>query len=221
MLKQVWQGKAMALKNLAPNFQSDATPRATAPSIPRGAKLSQVGQAVRRLRRQRQLTLQALASQAEISVGMLSQIERGVASPSLRSLLRVAEALEVPVGWLFDPPRSPSEGPTWVLRRPQRRSIALEEEGITKELLSPPGDGTMELLLVTVRPGGSSGPAYTHAGEDAGVVLEGSLLLEVDGEPAVLEAGDAFRFASSRPHRFCNRGTVRTVVLWALTPPFY
>lgn len=221
MLKQSPQEKTMVLKNTAPNFQSDAPPVAPGPSIPRGAKLSEVGQAVRRLRRQRQLTLQALAGQAEISVGMLSQIERGVASPSLRSLLRVAEALEVPVGWLFDPSRSPSEGPGWVLRRAQRRSITLAEEGITKELLSPPGDGAIELLLVTVRPGGSSGPAYTHAGEDAGVVLEGTLLLEVDGEPATLEAGDAFRFASTRPHRFSNPGMVRTVVVWALTPPFY
>lgn len=221
MLKQTRWRKATLLKNSALDFHPDATPRAAATAIPRGAKLSEVGQAVRRLRRQRQLTLQVLARQAEISVGMLSQIERGVASPSLRSLLRVAEALEVPVGWLFDPPRSPSEGPGWVLRRAQRRSITLAEEGITKELLSPPGDGAIELLLVTVRPGGSSGPAYTHAGEDAGVVLEGTLLLEVDGEPATLEAGDAFRFASTRPHRFSNPGTVRTVVVWALTPPFY
>ncbi|GAA0600417.1 hypothetical protein GCM10009416_43040 [Craurococcus roseus] len=153
---------------------------------------------------------------------MLSQIERGVASPSLRSLLRVAEALEVPVGWLFDPPRAAGPGPAWVLRRPHRRSVAFGDEGITKELLAPPGEGAIELLLVTVQPGGSSGPtSYTHAGEDAGVVLEGALWLEVDGETATLEAGDAFRFASSKPHRFGNAGASRALVLWALTPPFY
>lgn len=153
---------------------------------------------------------------------MLSQIERGVASPSLRSLVRVAEALEVPVGWLFDPPRAAGGGPAWVLRRPHRRSLAFGEEGITKELLAPPGEGAIELLLVTVQAGGSSGPtSYTHAGEDAGVVLEGALWLEVDGETATLEAGDAFRFASSRPHRFGNAGAARALVLWALTPPFY
>src|SRR3712207_1036147 len=108
-------------------------------------------------------SLQDLSKASGVSVGMLSQIERGVASPSLRSLLRVAEALEVPVGWLFDPPRTVGAGPAWVLRRPHRRSLAFGEEGITKELLAPPGEGAIELLLVTVQPGGSSGPTSLHA----------------------------------------------------------
>lgn len=209
------------MKNNKQNFSSAVSLADMGASLPSGPKLTEIGQAVRRLRRQRRLTLQALSSQAEISIGMLSQIERGIAAPSVRSLIRLAEALEVPVGWLFDPPRASGDGPAWVLRRPQRRSIALEAGGVTKELLVPPGDGAIELLLVTVQPGGSSGPAYTHTGEDAGVVLEGSLLLEVDGEAATLEVGDAFRFASTRPHRFGNPGTLRTVVVWALTPPFY
>lgn len=189
--------------------------------MPHGAKLTEMGQTIRRLRRQRQLTLQELSRQAEISIGMLSQMERGIASPSLRSLLRVAEALEIPVGWLFDPPRAAADGPAWVQRRPQRRTIGLDAEGITKELITPPGDGAIELLFVTIRPSGSSGSAYTHAGEDAGVVLEGRMHLEVDGEVAELAAGDAFRFASTRPHRFWNDGDKPAIVIWALTPPFY
>ena len=210
------------MKRNGPDFQSGDTTGQRTATRARSAAGPEVGSALRRLRRQRRLTLQALSESAGVSVGMLSQIERGVASPSLRSLLRVAEALEVPVGWLFDPPRAAGAGPAWVLRRPHRRSLSFSDEGITKELLAPPGDGAIELLLVTVQPGGSSGPtSYTHAGEDAGVVLEGALWLEVDGETATLEAGDAFRFTSSKPHRFGNAGAARVLVLWALTPPFY
>ncbi len=158
------------------------------------------------------MTLRTLSDLAGVSIGMLSQVERGITAPSVRSLVRVAEALEVPVGWLFDPPRVVGEGPAWVLRRPHRRSLTLGGEGITKELLAPPGDGMIELLLVTVQPSGSSGPtSYTHAGEDAGVVLEGVMWLEVDGEIATLEAGDAFRFESARPHRFGNSGPGRAL----------
>lgn len=205
------------------NFQS--APDLARPELeasPRGDPVSPVGSALRRLRRQRRITLRALSDLAGVSIGMLSQVERGVAAPSVRSLVRVADALEVPVGWLFDPPRVVGGGPAWVLRRPHRRSLSLGGEGITKELLAPPGDGAIELLLVTVQAGGSSGPAaYTHAGEDAGVVLEGVLWLEVDGEIATLEAGDAFRFESTRPHRFGASGLGRALVIWALTPPFY
>jgi transcriptional regulator with XRE-family HTH domain len=181
-----------------------------------------MGGRIRALRQRRHVTLQQLSNESGVSVGMLSQMERGRSSPSVRTLQRVAEALEVPLGWFFSS-QQPSHGhPSWVLPRHDRRSISLGDMTITKELLSPPGEGQIELLLVTIEPGGSSGPvAYTHVGEDAGLVLEGKLLLEVDGQAARLDAGDAFRFASSLPHRFENADTGRTRVVWAVTPPFY
>jgi transcriptional regulator with XRE-family HTH domain len=184
--------------------------------------LDSLGFRLRDIRRRRSLTLQELSQASGVSVGMLSQIERGLSSPSIRTLQRVSEALEVPIGWFFSTARDTADGPAWVLRRTARQVLALGGQGVTKELLSPPGIGAIELLLVTVEPGGSSGTApYTHAGEDAGLVLEGTLRLEVAGEPCALGAGDSFRFVSTLPHRFENPGPVRAVVLWALTPPFY
>lgn len=152
---------------------------------------------------------------------MLSQIERGLSSPSIRTLQSVAAALEVPIGWFFSPPQVSTDCPAWVLRRPARRVLSFGSHGVVKELISP-GVGAIDLLIVTIEPGGSSGgPAYTHQGEDAGTVLEGQLRLEVDGEACVLSVGDAFRFKSTLPHRFDNPGPLRSVVLWALTPPLY
>jgi transcriptional regulator with XRE-family HTH domain len=184
--------------------------------------LAEVGGRIRALRQKRQMTLQQLSDQCGVSVGMLSQMERGRSSPSVRTLQRVAEALEIPMSWFFSTPLVPRDHPSWVLPRQHRRTLSLGDMTVTKELLSPPGDGEMELLVVTIEPGGSSGPApYTHIGEDAGLVLEGRLLLEVDGTQAILEEGDAFRFAATLPHRFENAGSGRTRVLWANTPPFY
>jgi transcriptional regulator with XRE-family HTH domain len=194
-----------------------------AKSGPRGAAIPEVGQRLRTMRQRREWTLQDLSSRTNISVGMLSQIERGMSSPSIRTLQRVAEVFAVPIGWFFsDFPAGASEGPSWLLRRTNRRLLALTGQGITKELLSPMGDGLLELILITIQPGGSSGPSpYTHAGEDAGTVLEGSLKLEVDGESVLLHPGDAFRFASTRPHRFENPGATPCIALWAVTPPLY
>jgi uncharacterized cupin superfamily protein len=77
-------------------------------------------------------------------------------------------------------------------------------------------------MRITISPGGSSGDVpYRHAGEDAGTVLEGLLMLEVDGVSGQLEAGDSFRFLSTLPHRFANPAAVRCVTLWAVTPPLY
>jgi len=185
-------------------------------------QLAEMGARIRSLRQRRQLTLQQLSKTSGVSVGMLSQMERGVSSPSIRTLQRVSEALRVPLNWFFSTSQPSNDHPSWVLLRHERRSISLGDKTVVKELLVPPGDGQIELLLVTIEPGGSSGPAaYTHVGEDAGLVLEGKLLLEVDKEQATLGVGDAFRFASTLPHRFENAAPGRTVVLWVVTPPFY
>lgn len=195
-----------------------------------------LGRRLRALRLKRRLTLRDLANKAGLSVGMLSQIERGLSSPSIRSLQRLAAAFDTPVSWFFeDPalsqggddgtgtPHAPRGGEPWVLRRPARRVLALDRNGVTKELLAPQDDaGAIDLILVTIEPGGSSGPhAYHHDGEDAGLVLEGSIRLEVDGRASTLGSGDSFRFASRLPHRFDNPGTVRAVVVWAVTPPWF
>lgn len=195
----------------------------TRPGVGEDAQaLADIGRRLRDLRRRRALTLQALSEESGVSTGMLSQMERGVSAPSIRTLQRVAEALEVPISRFFSDGPSSSGAPSWVLRRSDRRTLSLGTNGVTKELLVPAGEGAIELLYVTIEPGGSSGPSpYTHVGEDAGMVIEGSVRLEVDGESCLLGAGDAFRFKSTLPHRFENPGPTRAVVLWAVTPPFY
>jgi transcriptional regulator with XRE-family HTH domain len=173
-----------------------------------------LGGRLRGMRQRREWTLQELSARSGLSVGMLSQIEPGVSSPSIRSLQRLAEIFAVPIGWFFSDPGPAPQGAAWVLRRAQRRVLGLSAKGITKELLSPEGDGKIELMLITIETGGSSGEApHQHAGEDAGTVLEGVLDLEVDGVAGFLQAGDSFRFLSTLPHRFGNRGPLRCVVL--------
>ena len=78
------------------------------------------------------------------------------------------------------------------------------------------------LLLCQLEPGAESGPDfYTHDGEEAGVVMEGALELWVGEHHYRLNEGDSFGFASTTPHRYRNPGTVRTTIIWALTPPSF
>ncbi|MBI0433558.1 cupin domain-containing protein [Roseomonas sp. KE0001] len=185
-------------------------------------RATSVGRKLRAMRQRRGWTLAELSTRCGLSLGMLSQVERGLSSPSIRSLQKLAGIFGIPVGWFFSDPEPAGAGPNWVLRRPQRRVLDLPAKGITKELLVPEGDGSMELMMITVEPGGSSGEApYSHTGEDAGTVIEGMLELEVDGVCSLLQTGDSFRFASTLPHRFSNPGTLRCVVVWAVTPPLY
>ena len=86
--------------------------------------------------------------------------------------------------------------------------LSLNTTGVQKELLTPAASGALEIYLVTIAPGGSSGPElYTHKGEEGGYVMSGEMLLEVEDRTFHLKTGDSFRFKSQTPHRFANTTT--------------
>jgi transcriptional regulator with XRE-family HTH domain len=177
-----------------------------------------VGQKIRDLRRIRAMSLETVAVRAGLSIGFLSQIERGLSSPSLRVLATLADVLGVGIAGLFGVRENTGAVPDAVVTRErQRPELNLWRTGISKQLLSPAGsDGRLNLFLVHLEPGGSTGDElYTHDGEEAGLVIEGQMKLTVDAESWTLKCGDSFRFASRRPHRFSNPSRdTKAVVLW-------
>lgn len=182
-----------------------------------------LGFQLRTLRKAAKMSMAELAAKARLSVGMISQIERGLASPSIRSLRQISEALGVAASEFFnDGIRPPPEEMGKIVRKRGRRQLWLPKNGVVKHLLAPDLDGETEMLLVAISPGGNSGPEhYVHKGEDAGLVLRGELELWIDGHRHLLEEGDSFRFPSALPHRFANPGPTDTEVLWVVTPPLY
>jgi transcriptional regulator with XRE-family HTH domain len=176
-----------------------------------------VGARLRDLRHSRKLSLESVAARTQLSVGFLSQIERGLSSPSLRVLATLADVLGVGIAALFGTRASEGGSSGVITRAPERAELKLWRTGISKQLLNPAGsDGRLNLFLVHLDPGGSTGDElYTHDGEEAGLVLEGAMTLTVDAETWTLKTGDSFRFASRRPHRFANPDrTTKAVVLW-------
>lgn len=182
-----------------------------------------LGQQLRVLRRGRGLSLVELAGRTGLSIGNISQIERGICSPSVRSLKKLSEALQVSIGDLFqDADLPPAAEINYIVRKKTRPLLKLGATGVQKELLTPTTPGALQMLMVTIAPGGSSGPDhYTHRGEESGLVLSGSLELWIEDECFILKEGDTFRFKSSQPHRFANAGANTTSVLWVQTPPGY
>src|SRR3954464_10731810 len=90
-----------------------------------------VGRRIRDLRRIRQFSLETVASRTELSIGFLSQIERGLSSPSLRVLATLADVLGVGIAALFGskPGDDPASGGV-VTRQPQRAELKLWRTGI-------------------------------------------------------------------------------------------
>jgi len=187
-----------------------------------GALSHHLGREVRSLRHARDMTLEELGAKTGLSVGFLSQIERGLSNPSVIALHDIGKALGVNISWFFaenDP--GPPEERGFIVRADRRRTLHYSH-GITDSLLTPYLDGQLELLLSRFPPGASSGEApYTHIGEEAGIIIAGQLDLWINGKRFRLLEGDSFTFKSTLPHRYRNPGATETVVIWAITPPSY
>lgn len=192
---------------------SGATTQPTAPAeVDLGAR-------IRTLRVARGATLRELAAQAGVTESFLSQVERGVASPSIASVQRIARALGQSIAELFtadDPAGS-------LVRVGDRRRIVYQGLGAVDEFLTRATDGRLQVIMSTIEPGGGTGDeAYTHeSDEEVVIVLEGSLDLWVGPEHYRLEAGDAVTHSSRVPHRNTNPGPGVARVLFCITPPSF
>lgn len=176
---------------------------------------AEIGARIRSLRRAKGLRLTEVAAQTGLSIGYLSQVERGISSPSLRVLTTIAAPLGITYAELFRTGAADTASDSIVVRRAERGSLGLRGTGMEKQLLSPPGGSRLNLYEVVLQPGGASGEdLYVHGGEEAGLILEGEMELTVEDRTWRLQTGDSFRFASGRPHRFRNPGAVTARVLW-------
>ena len=181
-----------------------------------------LGEQLRHHRKAQGLPLQQVASACGISLSLLSQIERGLRSISLRTLTVVADELGVPVNTLVrNVQTSERKGDRAVVRSGKHQRIKLQSRGILKENLTPPaGKGGVQLYRAVIEPGGSTGDAlfFTTKGGQVGYVIEGQLELFVQARLLRLSGGDSFCYDGLSPRRWRNPGPSSTTVLWAMGP---
>tara|TARA_B100000749_G_C18444810_1_gene473772 strand:+ start:2400 stop:3179 length:780 start_codon:yes stop_codon:yes gene_type:complete len=182
-----------------------------------------LGQAIRRARQSARMSLQQVAESAGTSVGLLSQIERGISSPSIRVLREICNVLKIPVHALFgDSDAAIEQEARRVVRVNQRRKADFGAKGMIKEFLNAHEGRALQVMEIILEPNGGSGDdSYSHEGEECGVVLEGRLELHVDGAVYRLAEGDSFYFESTLNHKFNNISPGKTRIIWITTPPVW
>ena len=113
--------------------------------------IESIGEGIRRERLRRGLTLAALASQVNLTVSALSQIERGASDPSIASLRRIAQAFDVPM-FQFMVGSAQRE---IVVRRDRRTKLNFADRVLEYELVSADTSGEFEVLSLAMNPGGA------------------------------------------------------------------
>lgn len=180
--------------------------------------ISAVGGLVQQLRRDAQLSIAALAERADVSTGLLSQIERGIGNPSFTTLIKLAHALEVPVGRFF----GGDEQAGSVVRAEDRRRLMVGEQNLVYELLTPHMHGRLGMIRAEIAAGWSNeNVPFLHEGEECITILQGELAVCVNGSRYTLTQGDSLTYDSSLPHWYRNASDRTAVLVGAMTPPSF
>ncbi len=176
-----------------------------------------IGEKLRRMRLQRNLTQEEMADRCELSKGFISQVERDLASPSIQTLEDMLECLG-------------SSLPDFFSERPAEKQVFSQADMFVKEdaemlkgsitwLVPSAQKNSMEPILVALDEGGETQEMPPHEGEEFGYVLLGTVTLVVGERKLRVKTGESFCIHPSAPHRIINNGKRPAKFIWVSNPP--
>jgi transcriptional regulator with XRE-family HTH domain len=204
------------------------------------AGFPEVGKQLRERRLALDLSVRELARRLNVSPSLISQIERGKATPSVGTLYSMTTELGLSMGTLFSETgdgdseatfqsaltelqagdRNGSQRPTNafnpVVGPDERKQIQLDS-GVIWERLTPASDANVDFLEVLYQPGGASCDANAlvrHSGREYGHVLSGTLGVTLSFDTYVLGPGHSISFESTIPHRLATIGSEPVRAIW-------
>jgi transcriptional regulator with XRE-family HTH domain len=173
-----------------------------------------VGSRIKALRDSMGLSLRDLAQRSGVSAPMLSQVERGEASPTLAVAARIAAGLELTLSQLL---RLDEDRHLVITRSGEGRTR--RRRGHVVEELSPPLPGQRaEVSLHVLEPGASTGgpddpPIHEPGSRETLHVESGSVVLWIEGAAHELAEGDSATFDADLPHHLENVGDANARLL--------
>lgn len=180
--------------------------------MPAERQPSSLGLRLRRRRKALGLTMQEVAERAHLSTGFISQVERGLATPSLSSLINLAAVLELSVSHFLDEDAR-GDGSA----DPPGSTFSIGGGAIRYRRVGQAGPGCrLNSLLMLVPPGYRSEP-IEHEGEEMLFVLKGTIVVCVDEKETTVGPGEAVHHASDRRHNIRNPTGEHAEVLWVGT----
>lgn len=179
----------------------------------------ELGERIKQLRLAQNLTLKQLEAKARVSATHLSEIERGLSSPTVGALVRVARALGEEPASLVSEFVNRRRRRITLVRRDQRR--VLVERGATLRPLGSPIDGAeMSIIDVEMPAAGAGGPVELRLGngEEFVLVLAGAVEFDLAGARHLLAEGDAMHVAAGETRVVRGHGDAASRVLWVSLP---
>lgn len=175
-----------------------------------------LGEKLKRIRTARAFSLENLAKKTNLTRSFLSQIEKNKTSPSISSLIKIANALEVRIGDLFLEEKSMKN---YIIHENERETYVVEKDKVRVELLAPRRkEIKFEPMLLRFGVGGTT-DVISAKGAFFCLVLQGKLKLTIGGEVHILTKGDSVYLDSPPEHVWKNIGKTEVVSFAVGIPP--
>lgn len=177
-----------------------------------------IGEKIRRLRTEKQLTQEELANRCELSKGYISQLENDLTSPSIATLVDILEILGSNLRDFF----ADEVMEKVTFKKDDMFETEDEDLGYNFKWLVPNSQKyDMEPVLVTLEAGGRYKEEKPHEGEEFGYVLKGSIYLCLGDKMHKVKKGESFYFKPSENHYIINEGKSCAEIIWVSCPPSF
>jgi transcriptional regulator with XRE-family HTH domain len=188
--------------------------------LPAAIPADDIGTRLRLVRQIYGLTQRELARRAGVTNGAISLIEQNRVSPSISSLKKILDGIPLSLAEFFTLDFSPTDA---VFFGPEDFTEIAFGAHISMRMLGRRQKGrALGMLWETYQPGADTGEAMLrHEGEEAGIVVSGTLTVTVGAQERLLLPGEAYYFRSDIPHRFRNTGTEACILISANSPPSF
>ena len=171
----------------------------------------QIGHELKRLRLAKKMTIKALAEKTGLSVGLISNVEHDINSPTISSLQKICEALDTNIAEFFSLAASGSV----VFRHQDCQRLVMPASNKTICDLFPLINRKLQPSYITMGPGGHYGDKpLVHEGEEVCMVVAGRVELTAGTENYLLEQGDCIYIESFVPHKMRNIGDTNAQTVW-------
>ena len=179
----------------------------------------ELGQKIRDIRKARAITLDVLTMRTGLSTGYLSKIERGLSSPPIATLSRIASSLGVKLSDLFE---AYEENRRISIVGPSERKV-LTRQGQSygyhyESLAHKRQNKLMEPFVIRLTPNPTDKRMFVHGGEEMLYLLEGEIIMTFgEDRYPVTESGTCIYIDASVPHRADCKGEADALVLVVLS----
>jgi transcriptional regulator with XRE-family HTH domain len=172
-----------------------------------------IGERVRKIRNQRGLTLQDVASYTGFSKALISQIENNVVTPPINTLSKIAKVLNVKMTYFFE--EEIDSGDYYVVKKSDRKLIFREgvKHGyIYEELAKVPDFENMEIFMVTIKASVGEKKLFSHEGYEYLYIKRGRVRVYLNDDIVDVDEGDSLAFNSRIPHYLeCPEGEAKVI----------